>query len=62
MPVAGLVVTESTRGFTEAGDVFITWNAPRYIARRHHVRGERSTLRTISAALRGLATAAAGGS
>lgn len=43
-----------------AGDVFITWNAPRYIARRHHVRGERDTLRTIATALRTLATAAAG--
>lgn len=42
------------------GDVFITWNAPRYVARRHRVRGERDTLRTIGTALRNLATASAG--
>jgi uncharacterized protein (DUF302 family) len=37
------------------GDVFITWNEPRYVARRHRVRGEGDTLRTIGTALHNLA-------
>lgn len=50
--------TGGDRDEDAAGDVFITWNAPRYVARRHHVRGERDTLRAIATALRNLATAA----
>ncbi len=43
-----------------AGEVVVTWNDPFAIAHRHHVGGERDTLRTIDRALRGLASVGAG--
>ena len=43
----------------EQGQVFITYNDPAYLARRHDLRNQDEVLEQISAALRGLAEAAA---